>query len=286
MSRIVAVLNLPLLTIFESDITFAKLFAISFIVLVSRAFTSYIRYFVKTNLKNAHASSHSNTSVLIQISSYIIYIVSLLAIFSVLGLNINLLLAGSTAILVGLGLGFQQVFQNLVAGFTVLFDSSVRVGDILLYNGEHAKVLKLGLRTTFMETQQGNAIIVPNSKIVSDMIYNVTHNDKPSHFKVAVGVSYKSNPNRVSEILLACVQTQQQILKTPEPYIRFAGFGDSALLFEVFFATNHVMQVDDIKSHLRFEIFNQLKLEGIVMPYPQRVLHFEKEIPLPKDRLS
>lgn len=122
-------------------------------------------------------------------------------------------------------------------------------------------------------------LIVPNHKFIVDNIINWSHSATPTRFKVSVGVAYGSDVDMVKDILMECTIQHDKVLKTKEdgkyPFVRFMDFGDSALLFEVFFWSNDIFPVENTKSDIRYLIDRRFREEGVTIPFPQRDLHIK-----------
>lgn len=191
----------------------------------------------------------------------------------IIGFNLSLLIAGSAALLVGLGMGMQNLFSDYLSGIVILVDSSVKVGDIIEVNGMICKVQEIHLRTTMVLTRDEKNIILPNTDLTRNHLINWTLNKASSRFEVSIGVDYASDVKLVMQLLIDACNVQSGIAKTPEPFVRFSDFGDSSLKFTVGFWADEVFRVEKIKSELRIRIFELFKEHNINIPYPQRVIH-------------
>lgn len=208
---------------------------------------------------------------------YFTIVIAIVISLQIIGFNLSVFLAGSAALLVGLGLGLQNLFADFISGIIILVDSSIKVKDIIEVNGLVAQVEEINLRTTTVLTRDDKYIILPNSDLTKNQLINWTHENISSRFEVFVGVSYNSNVEEVMQILLSCVENQKDILNTPQPFVRFMDFGDSSLNFGVFFWSNEVFKVENLKSNLRVTIFKALADHKIEIPFPQRVVHFKNK---------
>jgi len=204
---------------------------------------------------------------------YVILVLTFIAIFQILGFDLTLILGGSAALLVGFGLGIQSLFSDFVSGIILLIDSSVKVNDIIDIDGLVCKVLEINLRTTTVLTRDDKYIIVPNTDLTKNQIINWTHSELASRFEVSVGVDYSSDIKLVMSILKNVAEKQSGILKNPVPFVRFTDFADSSLNFSVFFWSEEVFRVENIKSEMRIKISEQFALNNIKIPFPQRVIH-------------
>jgi len=210
---------------------------------------------------------------------YFVWVISIVTILEVLGINVNYLIASSAALFVGMGLGIQQIFNDTVSGILLLFERNVRVGDVVqMSDGTVATVKEIKLRTSKVLSRDGVIIIVPNSKLLSENVINWTAIDDKTRFYVEVGVAYGSDVDKVASILKEVAIGHPKVVNNPKPFVRFSDFGDSALIFRIYFWTNESFTVKNIKSDIRFAIYKRFSEEGIQIPFPQQDVYI-KEIP-------
>ncbi len=207
---------------------------------------------------------------------YVTLVFSIVIGLQILGFNLSVLLAGSAALLVGIGLGLQNLFSDFVSGIILLIDSSVKVNDVIEVNGLVCKVQMINMRTTTVLTREDKYIILPNSHLTRNQLINWTHSNVMSRFEIAVGVDYSSDIKLVMKILKEAAVMQEGVLKEPVPSVRFNDYGESSIQFLVFFWSEEVFRVENIKSDIRIRIFEMFKENNIKIPFPQRVVHLNK----------
>jgi len=207
-----------------------------------------------------------------QLLKYVLYTVAALWAISALGIEMTVLWGGAAALLVGLGLGLQQTFNDFFSGIILLFERSVEVGDVLDIGGLVGTVNAIGLRTSTMETRDSITVVVPNSKLVTDNVINWSHLDEKVRFKIGVGVAYGSDTKLVKKVLLKVAEDHPSVNEIPNPFVRFTNFGDSSLDFELHFYSRNFIRIEDVKSDLRFEIDNAFRENDVEIPFPQRVV--------------
>lgn len=204
---------------------------------------------------------------------YITYIVVVFIVLSASGINVTPFLAASAALLVGLGLALQELFQDVIGGIFIILDKSLLVGDIVEVDGKVGRVFDIKLRTTRAITRDDKIIIIPNHKFISETIYNYTQNHRTTRESVNVGVAYGSDTRLVEQLLLKSVSEQRGVLKSPKPFVLFQDFGDSSLNFSVLFYINDSFVEPRIKSEIRFKIDTLFRENNITIPFPQRDVH-------------
>lgn len=205
-----------------------------------------------------------------QLLKYVVYVVAFVIILDNLGINITILLGGAAALLVGIGLGLQQTFNDFISGIVLLFERTVAVGDVLEVGAVIGTVKKIGLRASTIETRGNITVLVPNSKLVNEQVINWTHFDDKVRFEINIGVAYGSDTEKVKEILLEVAVNNPYVVKYPSPTVRFKNFGDNSLDFKVFFYSRNFIVIEDIKSDMRFAIDKKFRENNISIPFPQR----------------
>lgn len=256
------------------NITVYNLMATIVILVITRILIGIIhkvfRRRIFTNNNIDVGKSHS----IYQLIKYALWVIAIVLCLETIGIKITFLLAGSAALLVGLGLGLQQVFKDIVSGLFLLFEGNLKLNDVVeLDDGEIGKVKEITFRTTKIETRDNIILVVPNSKFIDGNVINWSHIQKRTRFYVQVGVAYGSDVKLVEKVLLDCAAMHKDISKTPKPFVRFNSFSDSSLDFQIYFWTDKSFEVENIKSDLRFEIDKQFRENKIQIPFPQRDIH-------------
>lgn len=186
------------------------------------------------------------------------------------------------ALAIGVGFGTQTIIRNFISGLIVLMERQVQVGDIVEVDGVTGTVTEVNLRSSTLMGFDGVEAIIPNSSLLENKVTNWTHTDKRVRRVVKVGVAYGSPVRKVAELLLDCMRRHGQVLKEPEPRVLFDEFGDSALVFAMYFWLEMRPGVASsvVMSDLRFMVHKALDEAGIAMPFPQRDVHLDASHPL------
>jgi len=233
-----------------------------------------LRLVLKKSLSKRDWIDKGKEFIILKLITYTVYIIAFVVAIESIGANLSSLLLASAALLVGVGLGLQHIFNDIVSGFILLFEGTFKVGDIIeLNNGIVARVSRIDVRTSKVITRDGNFLIIPNSTLTRDIINNWSHSSPQTRFNIKVSVAFGSDTVKVREILYECVIRHPQVSKQENIVVRFADFGESSLKFEVFFWANQTWMIETVKSDLRFEIDKRFREENIKIPFPQRELH-------------
>lgn len=218
-----------------------------------------------------------NLYALFQILRYVAWIIAILISMEALGLKLNVLLAGSAALLVGVGLGLQNTFNNFIAGLILLFEGSIKVGDILEIDGDVVKIERIGLRTSSAINRDDIVILIPNSLITSNKVINWSHQEEKTRFKVKVGVAYGSDVEMVMKSLRESAYEHPEITDKDAMIVRFIDFGNSSLDFEVLFYSQNIFRIENVKSEIRRNINRKFIENGVTIPFPQVDVHFKSD---------
>lgn len=204
---------------------------------------------------------------------YLVIFLSIIIGLQLFGFNLSVLVAGSAALLVGIGLGLQNLFSDFISGIILLVDSSIKVNDVIQIKDIVCIVQEINLRTTTVLTRDDKYIILPNTELTRNQLINWTHSKRSSRFDISIGVDYSSNVPLVMQLLKQAVDSHPEVLKQPCPFVRFTDFADSSLNFSVIFWSEELFRVENIKSEIRLKILDLFHENNISIPFPQRVVH-------------
>jgi potassium-dependent mechanosensitive channel len=192
---------------------------------------------------------------------------------STLGFNLSALALIGGGLSVGIGFGLQELVANFISGILLMFEQTLRVGDVVEVGGQRGVVNDLRMRATVLRTIDNSEIYVPNKTLLTSTVTILTLTDRTVRRVIPVGVSYDSEPTEVRDILLKVADTHGLVLKDPAPVVFFTGFGESSLDFELAVWIGEASRGLAVVSDLRYMIFSEFAKNGIEIPYPQRDLH-------------
>jgi small-conductance mechanosensitive channel len=275
-------LNFNLIESNHLNISFYHILVIIAIFFGAKMVLNLVKIYISKKLRGKSDSSPGTEFVYVQMAKYVIYLFAIMFSLKAINIDVTLLLTGSAALLVGIGLGLQDVFKDIFSGIVLLFEGNIRVGDIIeISNGGKtepivAKILKINVRTTQIETRDGNVLIIPNAKLTQEYIENWSHGSELSRFKINLTVEYKCDIELVKQLLHQAALTHPKVRKHEEILIRLAHFGNNGLELELVFWADHNWDINNYKSEIRFEIERLFKENNIIVPYPQTKVHLAK----------
>lgn len=204
---------------------------------------------------------------------WLIYIIIFLITMNSAGVNVTGIFAASAALLIGIGLALQTLFQDIISGIFILSDQTVHAGDIIELEGKVGRVTEINLRTTRAVTVDNKVMVIPNHLYLTNTLYNWTANGEETRESVEIGVAYGSDVLLVKKLLLQVASEHKSVLDLPEPAVFFTNFADSSLNFRVAFTVRNSFEVRFTQSDIRFEIDRLFREHNISIPFPQRDIH-------------
>ena len=227
--------------------------------------------------KNVFQNLDTGTAyAMYQIVKYFIWVIAFGLILETIGIRVTVLIAGSAALLVGVGLGLQQTFNDVISGVILLSERSIKIDDILEIDGDVVRIQDIGLRTSKGLNRDQISIIIPNSLITTNKVINWSHQTKHNRFRINSGVSYESDVDLVTEVLKKCALENIHVDKRDGVEVQLLDFADSSLNFQLLFYSDEIFRIEKIKSDIRKVIVRKFHENNIIIPFPQRDLHIKK----------
>lgn len=183
----------------------------------------------------------------------------------------------SGAIAIGFGFGAQNIINNFISGWILMWERPIRIGDFLEVEDAKGIVEEINTRSTRIRRVDGVHMLIPNSMLLENTVVNWTLVDSMVRTSVRVGVAYGSPVRKVAELMLQATVGQEGIETDPEPIVTFEDFGDNALMFEVTFWLNSSAErgLRVMRSDIRFQLESLFELNNIIVAYPQRDIHID-----------
>jgi len=205
------------------------------------------------------------------IAKYSIVTMGFFIAMSVAGIPFGQMAIVFSAFGVGIGFGLQNIFNNLVSGFILLFERPIKIGDTVEVGTLIGQVKSIGIRSSKVRTFDGAEIIVPNGNLISNEVINWTLSDRKRRVEIIIGISYDSDPHKARDIFMEVLKKHPQIVSNPDPDVYFRDLGESSLDFRLLFWT--YKDWVKVRSEIIFDVFDALKEAGIEIPFPQQDLH-------------
>lgn len=216
-----------------------------------------------------------NSYALFQIVKYVIWIIASAFFLETVGVRVTVFLAGSAALLVGVGLGLQQTFNDVISGIILLSERSIKINDILEIDKDIVKIQEIGVRTSKGLNRDDISIIIPNSMITNNKVINWSHQSKETRFKIEVGVAYGSDVELVSRVLRESAMENAEVSDKSLIDVRLLDFAGSSLYFQLLFYSENIFRIEKVKSDIRVIINRKFIDNKISIPYKQMDVHIK-----------
>lgn len=246
-------------------------------ILGSVYFGKWVRNITNKLIISRDQEQHGLAYSLGIIAQYFVTISGILLALDNVGISLSALATFGAILTVGIGFGLQNIAQNFISGIILLLERPVQKGDYIIVGDTVGIVESISLRSTRILSRDNIAIIVPNSKLISETVVNQSAVHVAYRTKVRVCVEYGSNTTLVESTLLELARLIPEVLASPSPSVFFRDFGESSLDFELVVWLKDPGPEPIVTSNLRFRINSEFQRLGIEMPFPQRVIHIRKE---------
>jgi small-conductance mechanosensitive channel len=187
------------------------------------------------------------------------------------GVDLSGLAVLSGAIGLGLGFGLQKVVSNLVSGFIILLDKSVKPGDVISLGDTFGWIDSLGARYVSVVTRDGREYLIPNEDLITGQVVNWSHSNEFVRIDLTFGTSYQDNPHLVREVAVKAARGVPRVLTDREIRCHITGFGDSSIDYVLrFWITDAHEGLAGVKGGIYLALWDAFKEHGITIPFPQR----------------
>jgi small-conductance mechanosensitive channel len=211
---------------------------------------------------------------LIKLSKFILLLVAFLLALNMVGIDLTALAVFGGAVGVGLGFGLQRIASNFISGFIVLFDRSIRPGDVITIDDKFGWVQELHARYIVVMDRDGVERLIPNENLITNEVINWSYTDHNVRLKIPVSISYADDPEQALALLMEAAKANSRVLAEPAPATRLMAFGDNGIELELrVWIQDPQAGLANVRSDINLAIWRAFKAAGITIPYPQRDLH-------------
>ncbi|GGA98114.1 mechanosensitive ion channel family protein [Agarivorans gilvus] len=283
--KIFELLATPVFSIQEKAVTVGDILLLPLILLISYlALKTLIKVIVK------RMTSKGLTPDVVHLVSRITYIlgivVMLVMTLELINIPITAFAFLSGAVAIGVGFGAQNIINNFISGWILMWERPIKIGDFLEVDGVKGNVEAINTRSTRIRRTDGVHLLIPNSKLLENTVINWTLIDNKARTTVSVGVAYGSPCRKVATLIEQAVSEQDAVLNSPAPVVIFNDFGDNALAFVAYFwvEANMEGQIRQVSSEIRYRIDELFAENDIVIAFPQRDIHLDGELTIKRGK--
>ena len=273
------ILHTPIIVFGETSLDLAQLLYVGLFILLGSLFVVATTRFLRNRLQ---ARGANPDIIQLLTRAYLILGFVILAFIILDFLNVPLAAFAfiSGAVAIGVGFGAQNIINNFISGWILMWERPIKIGDFLELGDVKGSVESINTRSTRIRRVDGVHLLVPNSFLLENTVTNWTLVDQLVRTTVRVGVAYGSDVNRVTELLKQAAQEHPKVLKSPKSSVIFDDFGDNALVFDLNVWIHATAESDlrGTRSDLRYRIDALFPAAGIVIAFPQRDVHVDGEV--------
>ena len=205
---------------------------------------------------------------------YSVIIVGIIAVAYYIGIDGTAFIAIAGGLSVGIGFGIKEIVSNFISGIWLLFEGSVRPGEILMINGDPCTVRNLRLRATQLKRgRDGAELLIPNQTFFTTEATSFTATETSRRDSVVVGAAYDHDPDIILELLKTIAKEHKKVLEYPPVNAFVIDFADSSINYKLCFWVANPLDSYEVGSDLRRTIWKQFEQKGITIPFPQRQVY-------------
>lgn len=248
-------------------------------VLLAMAIANWLSEQCETMINSAPDIDANLKIVLSRLATIAFFTLAILISLTSVGLNLTVLSVFGGAVGVGLGFGLQKIASNYISGFIILFDRSVKIGDLVEVAGFSGTVTQINTRYSVIQSMAGEEMIIPNENFVTGTVKNLSRTEKAVVHSVSVSIGYECDVSRAQAILLEIVGKEKRILKKPAPWAVISNFGADGIDLRVsFWVQDPEKGTSVLKSNIMKAVLSRFNAENISIPYAIRDVRINGEL--------
>lgn len=214
-----------------------------------------------------------------KLSSFSLYGLAFMLALNIAGIDLTALAVFSGALGLGIGIGLQNVFSNLISGIILLLDKSVKPGDVIAIGDTYGWVNSLGARCVSVLTRDGKEHLIPNANLISQHVENWSYSDTRIRVRIPIGIAYDSDLKKARELMLQAVKEHSRVLKYPAPNCLITQFGNNSIDHEIrIWVEDPANGLANIQSDIYYRMWELFTENGIVIPFQQQEVALKGEL--------
>jgi small-conductance mechanosensitive channel len=270
----------------ETRISVLSVFKLLLIVAIAFTLAIWLSEAISRQMRKSVGISPSMQVGINKFSRFLLITLAFLLALNAVGIDLSSLAIFGGALGVGLGFGLQRIASNFISGFILVFDRSIKPGDVITIGTKFGWVQELKSRYVVVRNRDGVDTLIPNENLITSEVINWSYMDRNVRLTVPVQISYDDDPERAMAIMMTCAFASPRVLKEPEPFVRMMEFGDSGIELQMrVWIGDPENGFANVTSDINLAIWKAFKAGGVTIPYPQRDLHI-KSMPRKGDTLD
>jgi len=279
-------LDTHLVTLGETDVTVATLLTAAVIVIATVILARILSRWLNRVAASRDVQRAGSLAVTERLVHYAILLGGFGLALHTVGVDLTALFAAGALFAIAIGFAMQNIASNFVSGLILLFERTIKPGDIVEVDGRLMTIKEMGIRSTLARALNDEDLIIPNSVLVQSTVKNFTLRDTLYRVDTDVGVVYGSDMRAVRETLLEAAHSVPWRTPDKEPLVLMRQFGTSSVDFTVSAWTNDPWGIRQQRSQLNEAIWWRLKEAGITIAFPQVDVHLDPRVEQALERLQ
>jgi small-conductance mechanosensitive channel len=260
----------------ETRFSVLSLIQLTTSIIVFIVLANWLSRLIESRTRRSQYLNPSMRVVLTKTSKFVIYGLAILFALKAVGIDFTAFAVFSGAVGVGIGFGLQKIFSNFISGFILIFDRSIKPGDVITIGNRFGWVQELNARYVVVRDRDGVEALIPNENLITSEVTNWSYSDRSVRRRLPVSISYHDDPELAMKLMVESALAHPRVLKTPEPVSRLLRFGDNGIELELrIWIEDPENGTANVTSDINLAFWKRFKEHSITIPFPQRDVHIQ-----------
>jgi len=260
----------------ESRFSVLSLLQLTTSIIVFIVLANWLSRLIESRARRSQYLNPSMRVVLTKTSKFVIYGLAILFALKAVGIDFTAFAVFSGAVGVGIGFGLQKIFSNFISGFILIFDRSIKPGDVITIGDRFGWVQELNARYVVVRDRDGVEALIPNENLITSEVTNWSYSDRSVRRRLPVSISYHDDPELAMKLMVESALEHPRVLKTPEPVSRLLRFGDNGIELELrIWIEDPENGTANVTSDINLAFWKRFKEHSITIPFPQRDVYIQ-----------
>ncbi len=258
----------------ESRFSVLSLLQLTTSIIIFIVLANWLSRLIESRTRRSQYLNPSMRVVLTKTSKFVIYGLAILFALKAVGIDFTAFAVFSGAVGVGIGFGLQKIFSNFISGFILIFDRSIKPGDVITIGNRFGWVQELNARYVVVRDRDGVEALIPNENLITTEVTNWSYSDRSVRQRLPVSISYHDDPELAMKLMVDSSRELPRVMMTPEPVARLLRFGDNGIELELrIWIEDPENGIANVTSDINLAFWKKFKEHGITIPFPQRDVH-------------
>lgn len=261
----------------ETRFSILSLIELTISIIVFIVLAMWLSHFIEKRAMRSQYLNPSMRVVLTKTSKFVVFGLAILFALNIVGIDFTAFAVFSGAVGVGIGFGLQKIFSNFISGFILIFDRSIKPGDVITIGNRFGWVQELNARYVVVRDRDGVEALIPNENLITTEVTNWSYSDRSIRRRLPVSISYADDPELAMQLMVESANEHPRVKKSPEPVARLLKFGDNGIELELrVWIDDPENGVANVSSDINLAFWKRFNQHNITIPFPQRDVHLQE----------